>query len=70
MNNKSKEIIEDIVCPFCGGSDFVLGKQDGYASIRTEKLSFRDQTLYHDICKDCGSIVRSYIKNPDKFSKR
>ena len=65
----AKEIIEGIVCPFCGCGEFVKGKQDGYASIRTEKFSLRDQTLYHDICKDCGSVVRSYLKDPDKFFK-
>ncbi len=66
----SKEIIEGIVCPFCGCGEFVKGKQDGYASIRTEKFSLRDQTLYHDICKDCGIIVRSYLNDTDKFSKK
>lgn len=53
-------------CPYCGGTDFVIGIQ----AVRTEKLSFRDQTLYHEICESCGTVVRSYIKEPDKFIKK
>lgn len=62
----SNENTENRVCPYCGGTDFVVGIQ----AVRTEKLSFRDQTLYHEICENCGTVVRSFIKEPDKFVKK
>ena len=57
---------EKIVCPYCGGTDFVIGKQ---AVVLPEKdlFIFRGQALYHDICSKCGTVVRSYIKEPEKF---
>lgn len=60
---------EKIVCPYCGGTDFVTGKHTGYGSVMPEKdlLIFRGQILYHDICSKCGTVVRSYIKDPEKF---
>ena len=58
---------EKTVCQYCGGTDFITGKQQGYAAVMTKKFSFRDQILYHDICRKCGTVVRSYIKEPEKF---
>ena len=60
---------EKIVCPYCGGTDFVIGKQAGYGAVMPEKarLIFFGQELYHDICRKCGTVVRSYIKEPEKF---
>ena len=25
---------------------------------------------YHSICRNCGSVVRSYVKKPEKLLKR
>lgn len=60
---------EKIACPYCGGTDFVIGKQAGYAAVIPEKdrIILRGQILYHDICSKCGTVVRSYIKEPEKF---
>lgn len=60
MNTENKT-----VCPHCGGTDFVIGKQAGHADVLTENFSFRHQTLYHEICKKCGTVARSYVKNPE-----
>lgn len=56
-------------CPFCGNNEFVEGKQEGYASVgpANKVLSFKSQTLYHIICLNCGAVVKSYVKNPQKL---
>ena len=33
-----------------------------------QKLIFDPQALYHDICKHCGTVVRSYIEHPEKLN--
>lgn len=64
MNN------EKTTCPYCGCTDIIVGKQAGYAAVipEKEKTIFHGQMLYHDICRQCGTIVRSYIKEPEKFA--
>ena len=62
-----------MTCSYCGASDTILCKQPhGYASITLadKKISFNGQTLYHEICKSCGTVVRSYINEPEKLQKR
>lgn len=56
-------------CPFCGSSEFVEGKQEGYASVgpSNKTLTFKSQVLYHVICLNCGAVVKSYVKNPKKI---
>lgn len=66
----SNEDAVNKVCPYCGGTEFVIGRQDRYAAVTTEKFSFYYQTLYHEICENCGTVVRSFIKEPDKFAKK
>lgn len=64
MNN------EKTACPYCGGTDIIVGKQAGYAAVIPEKeklILLHGQMLYHDICRQCGTVVRSYIKEPEKF---
>ncbi|WP_155973912.1 hypothetical protein [Streptococcus ruminantium] len=58
------------ICPLCDFSNAILCKQPhGYASItRAEKkVAFNGQILYHEICKECGTVVRSFIENPEKL---
>lgn len=57
-------------CPYCGGKKFVVGKQDGYAVISPENALtiLKSQKLYHEICLDCGTVVRSYVKKPEKLT--
>lgn len=52
-------------CPYCKGNRFVEGKQSGYATIApTRKVfTFKSQILYHQICLDCGAVVKSYVKD-------
>lgn len=60
---------ENIVCPFCGGEDFVEGIQKSYAQITpaNKVLTLKSQNVYHIICLKCGTIVRSYVKNPQEL---
>ena len=57
-------------CPFCNGSEFVEAKQSGYACISGCENAWSSQDLYHVICRGCGSVVRSYVKEPEKLLKR
>lgn len=66
MNDK---IIDDR-CPYCGGSEFITGKQDGYAVVYGVDTFWNGQVLYHVICRSCGSVVRSYVKKPERLLKR
>ena len=52
--------------PFCNGNEFIEAKQSGYACIS----GWSSQDLYHLICRRCGSVVRSYVKDPEKLLKR
>lgn len=56
-------------CPYCLGTKFVEGKHSGYAEVYGEGI-FTSQPLYHQICLKCGSVVRSYVKEPQKLLKR
>lgn len=62
MNNVEK-------CPFCGGKEFVEAKNDGYSAVSPadKVLTFKSQVLYHVICLSCGSVVKSYVKNPQNL---
>ena len=60
-------------CPFCGGTEFVYGYQGGYGAVTGDQSMLTGQWLRHIICRNCGSVVHSYVDNPEKllkFSKR
>lgn len=58
-------------CPYCGGIEFIEAYQSGYAVITavSNKAGW-GQNLYHTVCRSCGSVVRSYVKEPEKLLKR
>lgn len=56
-------------CPFCGGTELIKGYQSGYGAIFGES-SVCGSALYHIVCRNCGSIVHSYVDNPEKLLKR
>ncbi len=36
-----------------------------YAKVQPNKtLTFKGENLVHVICKNCGTVVRSYVENP------
>ena len=53
-------------CPYCGGREFVKGKQAGHGSVIPYRgvLMLGSQKLVHLICRGCGTVARSYIENP------
>ncbi len=57
-------------CPFCGGTEFVYGYQADYGAITGSESVLTSQTLRYIICRNCGSVVHSYVDNPEKLLKR
>ena len=57
-------------CPFCGCTEFVYGYQSGYGAVTGNQTLLSGQWLYHVICRNCGSVVHSYVNNPEKLLKR
>ncbi len=58
--------MKNLVCTYCGGTEMVRGVQTGYASI-TKIKGWLGQSLYYDICANCGTVVRSFVENPEKL---
>jgi hypothetical protein len=56
-------------CPFCKGTEFVYGYQGGYGVVTGSDSIWSSQTLHHIICRNCGSVVHSYVENPEKLLK-
>lgn len=58
-------------CPYCEGKELIEAVQGGYATIYgVEHKSGFGVPLYHLVCRDCGSVVRSYVNDPEKLLKR
>lgn len=57
-------------CPFCGGAEIIESYQTGYATVTATNNMWGGVALYHSICRNCGSVVRSYVKEPEKLLKR
>lgn len=51
-------------CPYCGGTEFIVGEQSGFANVHVKKVfQFKETPLYHQICKVCGTVVRTYVED-------
>ena len=58
-------------CPYCFGNEFVEGKQDSsHADMESTENMWYSGVIYHLVCLNCGSIVRSYVTNPEKMLKK
>lgn len=63
--------IRDEKCPYCGGSEFIKAMQVGQGGIiGIENAWSSTSQLNHVVCRSCGSIVRSYVGDPEKLLKR
>ncbi len=62
--------IKDEICPFCNGNKFVKAKQTGYGALVSCESMWLEGEIYHVICLRCGSVVRSYVKEPEKLIKK
>ena len=58
------------VCPYCGGNEFIETYQDAYGAITALQHKWGGCALYHSVCRKCGSVVRSYVKDPEKLLKK
>lgn len=57
-------------CPYCGEKEFVEARETGVGITCTNRkfINGRMQMLYHTVCKNCGTVVRSYVKKPKELS--
>jgi len=54
-------------CPQCKSTEIGLGKQGGHANVHpANKLSIGTE-VEHKVCTNCGLLIESYVKNPQKF---
>ena len=75
--------IQNLSCPFCDSTEFVKGKRSDGLYYRPfivplkrvkKHTSFFTLQSYTQIticvfCKQCGSLVREYIRNPELLEK-
>lgn len=56
-------------CKYCNSSNIGEGRQAGQGAIIPvgKYTLFSTVTLYHIICTDCGSILHSYVEQPQRF---
>ena len=56
------------VCRYCGASNFVeTGKSPESVAQSKKFFSLTAQYIYHIICLECGTIHRSFVKQPKKL---
>ena len=54
-------------CPFCGGTEFIECKMQSYGGVYIYTGAFRNEMLYSTVCRDCGSVVRMFCRDPEKL---
>ncbi|MGC6767856.1 hypothetical protein ACYSNR_11565 [Enterococcus sp. LJL128] len=59
------------VCQYCGGLETVRAKQvhEGKVIPENALLMISGETLHHVICKDCGTVIRSFVTSTDIFKE-
>lgn len=57
-------------CPYCGGSEMIEAFQGGYGAVYGTLNKWGGCGLFHSVCRKCGSVVRSYVKEPEKLLKK
>ena len=58
------------VCPYCGGSEMIEAYQTAYGALTSKNNPWGGAPLYHSVCRRCGSVVRSFVKEPEKLFKK
>lgn len=59
-----------LMCPYCSGTETIEAYQDGYGCVSAVNNVWGGARIYHVICRDCGSVIRSYVKDPEKLLKK
>ncbi len=57
-------------CPFCGGTEMIETFQAAYGAVSSVNNRLGGCVLHHSVCRRCGSVVRSFVKEPEKLLKR
>jgi len=59
------------ICPHCGSRDTMLCQQSGHGAIYPKKGLFSlGKPLRHIVCRDCGTVIRSYIEDPQDWANK
>ncbi len=53
-------------CPFCGGEEMIEVRVASYGGVSLNN-SLHSAALFATLCRDCGSVVRFYCKDPEKL---
>ena len=59
-----------LTCPYCGGTEMIEAFQYSEGSVRALSHKIGGVALYHTICRNCGAVVKSYVKDPEKMLKK
>lgn len=54
-------------CRYCGGTEFVNAPQTNTAITREIGGLSMPVYIYHTICLDCGSMLRSFVYRPERL---
>ncbi|MGT2910599.1 hypothetical protein ACVR1I_02655 [Streptococcus cameli] len=56
-------------CQECHQTDTIICKSTVYGAVTRadKKFPLKQELIYHEICKNCGTILRSYIKSPSRL---
>ena len=58
-------------CQYCGGEEFIEGPITAYGrDISVATGVFSRVRLFASICCDCGSVVRTFCKTPEKLCSK
>ncbi len=57
-------------CPYCGCTEMIEAVQTAYGAVSATSHKIAGRPLYHSVCRKCGSVVRSYVREPEKLLKR
>ncbi len=57
-------------CPYCGGTEIIEAYQSSYGSVTALSNKWGGIALWHSVCRNCGSVVHSYVKEPEKLLKK
>ncbi|MGE7929411.1 transcription initiation factor TFIIIB [Lysinibacillus xylanilyticus] len=63
MKNSTKAL----ECPKCGGKELGKGKHTGYGVMYPDNTMSIGSAIEYIICTECGFIIESYVKKPEKF---
>ena len=54
----------------CGGTEMIETFLAAYGAASATSNRLGGMKLYLSVCRRCGSVVRSYVRNPEKPLKR